>query len=66
MVRWQAMVRLKDVNGMETTVRVEVAADDREAAKAAAEAAALDEREWTGEHVSMTAEVDDEELTQLS
>lgn len=62
MAQWKVDVTLKDANGMETTVAVDVAADDATSAAERAEQIALDEMEFTGEHVSMTAVVDKETI----
>ncbi len=61
-MRWTAAVKLKDVNGMQTITTVSREADNLQAAKEAAKEAALDEVEFTGAHVWMTAEVGDEAI----
>ncbi|MBA3945846.1 MAG: hypothetical protein H0X37_14920 [Herpetosiphonaceae bacterium] len=66
MTKWTARVKLKDVNGMQTAVMVSVEADDLETAKEAVKEAALEELEFTGAHVAMTAEVEDEQIHQES
>ncbi|GAC1553915.1 MAG: hypothetical protein NVS2B7_29870 [Herpetosiphon sp.] len=63
--RWEADVMIKDVNGMETFASVTVEAPSREEAKEAAKEAALEQVEFTGEHVSMSARVADEHLHPL-
>lgn len=62
MARWSVDVRLVDVNGMETVTNVEVEAPDAEGAGEAAKEAAIEQTEFTGAHVSMTAHVADKDI----
>lgn len=63
--QWEARVTLRDVNGMEMVIAVQVGADDPEAAKEAAKAVALEQAEDTGAHVAMIAEVENDDLRLL-
>lgn len=60
--QWTVDVKLVDVNGMETMVTVEVDAPDAEAAGELAKEVAIDQMEFTGAHVSMSAEVEEEHV----
>lgn len=64
--RWDVDVKLVDANGMETFVNLQVTADDAEAAGEVAKQEAIDQMEFTGAHVSMTAGVEDEAIRPLA